>query len=214
MDRMYVCICVTAAQRFLRFTPFALCHPAPSGAITMPASSWTTCESALQPQLVSSTELVSSTGAVYSVREQATQRKCWLEWMDEYAASGLVKWKPIVVDTRLDGNGQREVRKTALTGTVKGLAVKVAQRQQWEMGVGSIVWHHSLVQNDMFGWRGWMTGDPAGVLEARLKSHWFVSKPSLSWCSNKVNDQSPASSHECLKNFRFKTLDGESITMG
>ena len=206
---MYVCICVTATQRFfLRVTPFSLCHPAASGAITMPASSWTTCESALQPQLVSSTELVSSTGAVYSVREQATQRKRWLAWMDEYAASGRVKWKPNVVDTRRDGDGQAEVRKTALTGKVKGHAVQVTQRGQWEYSVGNIVWHHSKVQYDMFGRSGWMTGDPAGVLEARLKSHWFVSKPSLSWCSNKVNDKSPASSHECLKNIRFKTLDG------
>ena len=151
MDRMYVCICVTAAQRFLRFTPFALCHPAASGAITMPASSWTTCEWELQPELVSSMELVSSTGAVYSVREQATQRKRWLAWMDEYAASGLVKWKPNVVDTRRDGDGQREVRKTALTGKVKGHAVQVTQRGQWEYSVGNIVWHHSLVQYDMFG---------------------------------------------------------------
>ena len=82
----------------------------------MPASSWTTCEWELQPELVSGTELVSSTGAVYSVREQATQRKRWLAWMDEYAASGRVKWKPNVVDTRRDGDGQPEVRKTALTG--------------------------------------------------------------------------------------------------
>ena len=135
---MCVCICVTAAHRFcLRFTPFSYSHPAASGAITMPASSWTTCESALQPQLVSSTELVSSSGAVYSVREQATQRKCWLAWMDEYAASGPVKWKANVVDTRLGGNGQREVREIALTGKVKGHAVKVTQRQQWEMGVGT-----------------------------------------------------------------------------
>ena len=146
---MYVCLCATAAQRFcLRFTPFALCHPAASGAITMPAIPWTTCQWEEQP------ELVSSTGDLYSVREPATQRKCWLEWMDEYAASGAIKWKPNVVATHLDGNGQPEVRMTALTGKVKGHGVKVTQRQQWEMGVGNIVRHHSLVQYDMFGRRG------------------------------------------------------------
>ena len=76
----------------LRFTPFALCHPAASGAITMPAISWTKCQWEEQP------ELVSSLVGQYSVREPATQCKHWLEWMDDYAASGAIdEWKPNVV---------------------------------------------------------------------------------------------------------------------
>ena len=155
---MYVCICVTAAQRSFYALPhlrFATQQQeAPSRCLLF---SWTTCEWELEP------ELVSSTGDLYALREQATQRKCWLEWMDEYAASGAIKWKPNVVATHLDGNEQPEVRMTALTGKVKGHAVKVNQRQKWEIGVGNIVRHHSLVQYDMLGRRGWMTGDPAGL---------------------------------------------------
>ena len=189
---------------FLRFTPFALCHPAASGAITMPATSWTKCQE--QP------ELVSSSVDQYSVREPATQCNRWLEWMDDYAASGAIdEWKPNVVVLQRDDNGQPEVPMTAMTGKVKAPAIKVTNRQPSETRVGSIVRHFGMVQVDMFGRRGWMTEDS---LEARLESHCFVLEPLLKWCTNKVNAKSPAESHECTNNFRFTTLDGQDIEMG
>ena len=147
-----------------------------------------------------------------SLREPATQCKRWLEWIDDYAASGAIdEWKPNVVVFQMDDNGQPEVPMTAMTGKVKAPAIRVTKRQPWETRVGSIVRHFHKVQVDMFGRRGWMTEDS---VEARLKSHCFVLKPSLKWCGNKVNEKSGANSHECAKQKLSTTLDGQDITMG
>ena len=67
----------------------------------------------------------------YSVREPATQCKHWLEWMENYAASGAIaSWKPNVVVLEMDDNGLLEVPMTAMTGKVQAPFIKVIKRQQ------------------------------------------------------------------------------------
>jgi hypothetical protein len=88
---------------FTRFSP----APAASGAITMPPGSWTWMSGTWMsepPCIVRNMDVIE-----YASREPATQSQQWVQWMEDYAASGAIQWR----------DHSTELDVTKLTGKVK-----------------------------------------------------------------------------------------------
>ena len=93
-------------QRLFVFTRFSPA-PAASGAITMPPGSWTWMSGTWMsepPCIVRNMDVIE-----YASREPATQSQQWVQWMEDYAASGAIQWR----------DHSTELDVTKLTGKVK-----------------------------------------------------------------------------------------------
>ena len=121
-------------QRLFVFTRFSPA-PAASGAFTMPPGSWTWMSGTWMsepPCIVRNMDVIE-----YASREPATQSQQWVQWMEDYAASGAIQWRDHSTEldvTKFTGKVEPGpvVRKCCLGGSTPLVVQPAApQRCRW-----------------------------------------------------------------------------------
>ena len=149
------CLCCSKQQHsssssdclFTRFSQ----APAASGAITMPPGSWTWMSGTWMsepPCIVRNMDVFE-----YASREPATQSQQWVQWMEDYAASGAIQWRDH--STKLDV--------TKLTGKVK--LGPVVRKCRFGGSTSGLVDQHP-------GFGGAATEMPMGSLRRHRDARW------------------------------------------